>query len=303
MRNAVSYITSFIVTLLLVFAFIGSAGCITAENFATEESLISLTEDKKISLVAQKELNKYFTEQYAETGIPADVYTGCLTEEYLQSVIDNKISYGFLILNGGSSKEYKGIPANEEMEKSIDEFYASYAKSNDYKIKDENDPYYEKLANTKKKANQAIEQYCDVFKFNALVKHGVMGKVKPIFNALSTITIVCFGVAAFLILLLLLCNCKRVKDSIYWIATASLSAGILGCIPCFYLLNTDFFASFAIKQAQIYTAYTSAMETVTYNFFTVCITFIAIAVVLYILYGILSHMTDNSRLATEKNEK
>lgn len=296
MRSAGSYITSFIVTLLLVFTLIGSAGCITVENFADKDSLVTLTEEKNISAIAYKELNKFFTEQYAETGIPADVYMSNIDEEYLQSVINDKIDFGFTALNDGDISGFAGIPNNEKLENGITEFYKSYAENNGYIIKDENDPFYEKLALTKKKAYQAVEQYCDVFKFNALVKHGVIGKIKPIYNALSTITVACFGASAFLILLLLLCNFKGIRDSLYWIGTASLSAGTLGCIPCVYLLNTDFFASFTIKQAQIYTAYTSAMKNATEIFLTISITLIAVAVGFYIIYGILSAISKNAVL-------
>lgn len=304
MRSAGSYISSFIVTLLLVFTLIASAGCITAERFATKENLINLTEEKDISNIVHKELNKYFSEKYAETGIPADVYMEHITVEYLQSVINDKIDYGFTALNGGDTSGFAEIPQNTALDESIKSYFEEYAETTGYEIKDENDKYYTKLANAKKKAYSAIEEYCDVYKFNALVKHGIIPKVKPLYAKLPIIKIVCLGASAFFALVLLICNFKKIKDALYWIGTAALSAGTLGCIPCIYLLNTDYFSAFSIKQAQIYTSYTSAMKEVTENLLTACVLLIISALVLYILYGIISafcRKSDKTKAEAEKN--
>ncbi len=303
MKNAASYISSFVFALLFVFSLIASAGCLTVEKFASKESLIRLTEENNISSIVYKEIEKHFTEKYADTGIPADVYMNALSEEYLQTVINHKIDYGFTALNRGDTPGSAEIPVNSALENSITSYYEEYAENTDYKIKDENDPYYAKLADAKKKANSAIEEFCDVFKFNALVKHGIIKKAKPLYVRLPMIRTICLGVSAFLALILLVCNFKRIKDSLYWIGTGAFCAGILGGIPCIYLLNTDYFSSFTIKQAQIYTSYTSAMITFTKNLLTACIILIIAAVILYILYGICSAMTakNDSKSITKDN--
>ncbi|MBR6580220.1 MAG: hypothetical protein IKK66_02885 [Ruminococcus sp.] len=303
MRSTGSYISSFIVTLLLVFTLIASAGCITADKFATKENLINLTEEKDISSIVHKELNKYFTEKYAETGIPADVYMKHISVDYLQSVVNDKIDYGFTALNGGDTSGFAEIPQNTDLDESIKAYFEEYAKTTGYEIKDENDKYYTKLANVNKKAYSAIEEYCDVYKFNALVKHGIIKKVKPLYAKLPIIKIVCLGASAFLALVLLICNFKRIKDALYWIGTAAVSAGILGCIPCIYLLNTDYFAAFSIKQAQIYTSYTTAMKTFTEDFLTACIILVIAALILYVLYGIFSALCGKSRINDKTSEK
>lgn len=301
MKSALSYIFSFIISILLIFTLIGSVGCITVGNFATKENLTELAEINDLSSIAYKELNKYFTEKYAETGIPADVYMSTLSEEYLGQVIEDKINYGFMALETGNAV-YDGIPVNSALEKSITSFFENYASETGYNISDENDPYYSKLATAKKQASAAIEEYCDVFKFNALVKHGVIQKVKPLYTKLPIITIICLGVSAFLILLLLVCNFKRVRDSVYWIASAAVSAGILGCIPCVYMLNTDYFSAFTIKQAQIYTAYTSAMKLFTQNILTGCVCLVIAAIVLYAVYSVFSAMSGKNKESSAEKE-
>lgn len=303
MRSAGSYISSFIITLLLVFTLIASAGCITAERFATRDNLVNITEEKDISGIVRNELNKYFTEKYAETGIPAELYMNHIDEDYLQSVINNRIDYGFTALSGGNTSEFAEIPQNTALDESIKAYFEEYAESSGYEIKDENDKYYKKLADAKKKAYSAIEEYSDVYKFNALVKHGVIKKVKPVYLKLSMITIICLGASAFFGLLLLICSFKRTRDALYWIGTAALSAGVLGSIPCLYLLNTDYFSAFSIKQAQIYTSYTTAMKTFTENFLTACVILASAAIILYIVYGISTAVSEKKVKKETEPEK
>ena len=305
MKSKGSYISSFIVTLLLVFSLLASIGCLTAKKFATADNLIKLTEQKNLSSVVNKELEKYFTEKYADTGIPAEIYMKNISDEYLKMAISEKIYYGFAVLNGENEKMHQGIPANTDLEKSITEYYENYADETDYEIKDENDPYYQKLAKSKNEAFKVIEEYCDVYKLNALVNHGILKKVKPIYVKLPTLSIICLGASAFLALLLLVCNFKRTKDALYWLGTAFLCSGIFGLIPCLYLLKSNYFAAFSIKQAQIFTAYTTAMETFTQAFMKSSIILIAAAVLFYIIFSICSAFSAKSedKAADKTDEK
>ncbi len=286
MKSKVSYISSFIFTILLVFSIIASVGCLTAKKFATAENLIKITEEKNLTSVVHSELEKYFTEEYADTGIPADVYMKNISKEYLKMAINEKINYGFTILNGGNEKTHKGIPVNTDLNNSITEYFEKYAAETGYEIKDENDKYYEKLAITKNNAEEAIEVYCDIYKFNALVKHGIIGKIKPLYTKLPTLTIISIGLSAFLALMLLVCNFKRIKDALYWSGTAFLCSGIFGAVPCIYLLETNYFSAFSIKQPQIFTAYTTAMELFTRSFMKNSILLIISAVLFFIIFSV-----------------
>ncbi len=303
MKSKGSYISSFIVTLLLVFSLLASMGCLTAKKFATADNLIKLTEQKNLSSVVNKELEKYFTEKYADTGIPAEIYMKNISDEYLKMAINKKINYGFAVLLGENVKMPEGIPANTDLEKSITEYYENYADETDYEIKDENDPYYQKLAKSKNEAFKVIEEYCDVYKLNALVNHGILKKVKPIYAKLPTLSIICLGASAFLALLLLVCNFKRTKDALYWIATALLCSGIFAVIPCVYLLSTDYFSAFSIKQPQIYTAYTTAMKLFTENFMKNSILLIATAVLFYIVFSVCSAVSGKSAKGKADNSE
>lgn len=297
MKSAGSYISSFIVSVILVFTLIGSAALAVADSFATPDRLIKLTEDKKISSLVYSELEKYFSEKYASTGIPSDVYMNAVDEDYLQSVINSRIEYGFSNLSdkyANLAPENNSNPsANPELENNITDFFKDYAQSINYEIQGENDKYYVKLKSAKLNAISSIEEYCDVFKFTALTKHGVTAKIRPIYSRLPFLKIICIGASAFLALILVVCNFQRFKDILYWLGVSSFSAGVLGGIPCIYLISTDYFSAFTIKQPQIYTAYTSSMRICTNNFLTACCILAGISVLLFILYGIISAISRN----------
>lgn len=297
MKNAGSYISSFIVSILLVFALIGSAGCIAADNFFTEKRLTELTEENDVSGLVYKELDKFFSEQYAVTGIPANVYMDAVDEVYLKGIISENIKFGFMRL--GNNDYLSSEFSNEKLETSITDFYKEYAQSINYEIKNENDPYYAKLKSAKEAAYKVIRQYCDVYKFTSLDEHGVLKKISPIYSNLTTMKILCIGASAILALILVVCNFKRTKDTLYWLGASALSAGLLGGVPCIYLINTDYFSAFTIKQSQIYTAYTSAMRSFTGSFLTACCILAISAAVLFVIYGIFSALSGKSENKTD----
>lgn len=291
MKTARSYISSLIICILLVFTLIASIGVITAESFAAKDNLIEITEENNITEVVRKELERHFTEKYADTGIPANVYMENISDEYIRMAVYDKIDMGFAVLQGGNDKKWSGIPENTALDEALTTYFAEYAESIDYEISDENDPYYSKLANARKNAKHSIEEYSDVFKFNAIIKHGVLDKARPFYNKLSFIKIISLGASAFLALLLLICNFKRFGDSLYWLGTAALSVAALGGIPCIYLLATNYFSSFTVKQAQVYTVYTASMRGFTQNLLIAFAILAGAAVLLYIMYALISRQS------------
>lgn len=292
MKSAGSYISSFIISVVLVFTLIGSAALIVADGFVTPDRLIKLTEDKNLSQIVYNELEEYFKEKYASSGIPSDVYMNAVDEEYLQSVINSRIEYGFSNLSdkyANLAPENNSNPSeNPELEKNITDFFKDYAQSINYEIQGENDKYYVKLKSAKLNAISSIEEYCDVFKFSALTKHGIIAKIKPVYSRLPFLKIICLGASGFLALILILCNFKRIKDTFYWLGVSSFAAGVLGAIPCIYVICTDYFSAFTIKQPRIYIAYTSSMEICTKSFLAGCCILAGISVLLFVLYGIVS---------------
>ena len=205
-----------------------------------------------------------------------------IDEEYLNNLIMNKIGEGFAALN---LERYEPLdPRNEKLDTVLSNFYSEYADS----IGAEKDAKYdEKLSDAKSNAYKIIVEYCDIYKINAMNKHGILRKLSPVYTKLPMITGISLIVVAVLLLILFIINLKSKSVFLYWTGISAIISGIIGAVPCIWLKATDFFSSFTIKQAQIYTAYTSTMNDITQNFMTASIITASIGAVVVIIYAVL----------------
>ena len=281
MKNAFSYVASIIISVLLVFCIIGLAGTGVAKYCATEQQFRSIASKHGLADKTYSELEKYFRERSYATGIPEEVYMDAIDTDYISGVIDQTIDNGFRRLNGGNSSiELK----NEALEESLDKFFNDYADSINYQ-KDEK--FEKKLTATKNSAYKVIGEYCDVYKFGALDSHGVLSKLSKIYTHIDLLMIGAASAILILLVTLLMLNLSVKSETLYWTGVSSLIAGIIGVAPCAYLLATDYFSSFSIKQAQIYTAYTETMKLLTNTFMYTSIGVASFGVLLVIIYAII----------------
>ena len=279
MKNAFSYIASIIVSVLLVFALLGAAAAGTARYCANEQQLKGISDKYDLDGKVYSELGKYFHERSSVTGIPEEVYMDAIDTDYLGDIIDQTIENGFQSLRGGNaSLEIK----NEELEASIDRFFNDYADSIGYK---KGESFEKKLTATKNSAYSIIREYSDVYKFGALESHGVLAKLSKLYMRIDLIMVGAASAILILIIVLLLLNLSSKAETVYWTGVSALIAGIIATAPCAYLLATDYFSSFSIKQAQIYTAYTETMKLFTSTFMYVGIGIAVFGALLVIVYA------------------
>ena len=278
MKSAFSYVASIIISVLLVFCILGAAGAGLAKGCATEEQFKSLSHKHDLAGKTYSELEKYFHEQSSATGIPEEVYMDAIDTDYLNSLIDNTIENGFRSLrNEEASEDY----TNDELEASIDKFFNDYADSIHYK---KDDVFEQKLTSTKNNAYSIIEEYCDVYKFRALDSHGVLSKLSKLYTHIDLMMIGAASAILILLVTLLVINLAAKAEAVYWTGVSALIAGIIGIAPCAYLLATNYFSSFSVKQAQIYTAYTETMKLFTNTFLFVSICIAALGLLLTVVY-------------------
>ncbi|MCM1133279.1 MAG: hypothetical protein NC340_07380 [Ruminococcus flavefaciens] len=278
MNKPVSYILSFITSVLLVLSLLGSLIALVAMNFASPDKLYDITREKNLSHTVWTELEKYYSKRYNTTGIPADVYMNAISENYLDDVIRTQIDNGFYVL---TDWEQADSVVNTALETALSDFYSDYADS----IGAPKDAKYdEKLSEAKENANEIIADYCDVFKLRAMENHGILKKIAPFYSKLPTAVLIICGAMVFLALLLVLINIKSSSTAFWWIGISALVSGIAGAVPCFYLKATDYFSAFTIKQAQVYSAYTSAMTAFVNNFMTFALISAVVGIVFVIIY-------------------
>ena len=289
MRNLKTYIPSLILSVLLVFSLMGTSALIVGNSFANPEKLIDITEENEIVPMIQTELNNYFSDKYNETGIPAEVYTEALTDEYIKLAAENYIYAG---LNKGVTTTYGyNTPENEQLEKNITGFFSDYAESVGYE-KDEK--YDEKLEATIKSAYSVIGDYCDVYKFGTMRDEGILEKVSGIYRSLGKIIMLAAGASLLLIAVILLINLKSVSAALYWTGISALISGIIGIAPCIYLNSTNYFDAFVIKQPQIFTSFTKLMYGALNAFMTNQIILAVGGVVLIIVFAVIPKKSKNT---------
>lgn len=280
MKKLSTYIPSIIISVLLVFSLIGSAAALVADVSLTAGKTVSFAEKKSVDERALAAIEKYYKEKAPATGIPASVYTDNISISYVRAVMEAYIreTYSALEHNGKFAPK---VPENPALEAALDKFFNDYADETGYE-KDEK--FEKKLEATKKNAYKNIGDCCDIFKVNSMNSHGLLRKLSRLYSKRYLLTGIACGSAVFLILLLLVIHRKRKCEVFYWCGVSALIAGIIGIIPSAWLISDKYYDSFAIKQPQVFRAYTKALYRLTELFMTVSVAIAVTGVCLIVVY-------------------
>ena len=282
MKKVSTYLPSLIISVILVFLLIASSAVLLVDINISASKLKALAAKNDLESKIYTDLNKNYNDKYNTTGIPADVYMSAISNSYLKSVEEAYIDSAFEALEG-DGKLNINIPENKKLEDNIDKFFNDFADENNYE-KDDN--FGLKLRTTKENAYTTIGSHCDVYKCSAMSDHGVLPKLAKIYSNRLLATAGVIGTTILFIVLLVLINRKKKITSLYWCGISALISGILGGIPSIYLIATKYFDSFSIKQAPVFTAFTSAMYKYTEAFMAVQMAFIVIGITLVVIYGV-----------------
>ena len=264
MKRASTYIFSLILSVLMVFAVIGTLLLAVAKISVSEDSAVKNIEKNNISDIVYSQLEKYYNEKYYSSGIPSEVYMGALKSDIIEENIRTQIKYAFERNDFNyTDSDFSGVEEN------LEKFFSSYAEENNIE-KDEN--YSEKLGNAQDNAKKIISDYCDVYKINTLKNQGILTKFYKVLDILPKAFTAASAAVGIILLLIVLFNIKEIATTLYWSGISLIVAGIMGTAPCIYLLAANYFGSFTIKQPHIFTTYTSALNSVTKYFliFSVC---------------------------------
>lgn len=305
MKRLSTYIPSLIISIALVLLTICSMGIIIIDINVNAKRTITLSEKKDIAAKTVPQLERKFKDLSGASGIPAETYTNALNEEYIQSVINIYINEGYNALKSGK-KLSPEIPENAEMNKSIDDFFNKAADETGY---EKNEDFYKKLENTKENAYKLISEECDIYKFSALEKHGVLKPASKVYKMRPLLTFASIGGVILLTFFLIFFNRKEKKTIFYWTGITAIIAGAIGMLPSIYLLSTKYFNAFSIKQPQIFTAYTGGMFKLTEAFMAASIAVCAAGIAMIVLYTVLINqktdpeMTEKTPSEPESNKK
>ena len=264
MKKASTYIFSLILSVLMVFAIIGTLILAVVKISVSENSAVKITEKKNISNLVYSQLEKYYNEKYYSSGIPSEVYMGALNEDVIENIMKAQIKSAF------DRKDYNYKDSDiSGVEENLEKFFSSYADENDI---EKDSKYNKKLENAKDNAKKVISDYCDVYKINTLKSQGINGKIYKILDILQFVFTAALATVGIVAVLLILFNIKEISTFLYWLGISCLVSGVMGSIPCIYLIVSNYFGSFTIKQPHIFMTYTGALNGMTEYFliFSIC---------------------------------
>ena len=282
MKKVSTYLPSLILSVLLVFALmLSTAALLLNVNFKSEK-LKELSAKNNLGSKIYIEIEKYYKDKYNSSGIPSNVYMDAIDESYLKNYEDVYIDSAFAALNG-NGKMSISAPKNQELEKSIENFFLDFVDKNNYQ-KDEK--FEDKLKSAKENAYLTVGSFCDVYKFSAMSSHGVLPKLAKIYSNRIILTFISITITLGIIFMLLIVNRKKKVTTMYWLGISAVISGFMSIIPSIYLIATKYFDSFSIKQAPVFTAFTSLMYKVTAMFIAVNSVLILIGIVFIAVYGL-----------------
>ncbi len=299
MKKLSAYIASLIISIFLVMLIICSTGIIIIDINVNAKRTITLSEKKNIAAKTSEQINRKFRDLSGASGIPAETYTSNLDEEYLQSVINAYINEGYNALKSDEKFSVE-IPENAEMNKAIEDFFNKAADETGY---EKNDDFYKKLENTKENAYKVIGDECDIYKFSALEKHGVLRPASKVYKMRPLLTFASIGGTVLMILFLIFANFREKKTIFYWAGISAVIAGAIGMIPSIYLLSTKYFNAFSIKQPQIFAAFTGAMFKLTEAFMAASIAVCVAGIAMIVLYTVLIRQNNTQQSSPEKTKE
>ena len=282
MKKTSTYLPSIMLSVLLVFSLMISAAVLLMDLNFTAGKLKNMASENNIVSKIYVEIEKYYKDKFNSSGIPGNVYMDAINDSYLKNCEEIYIEAAFEALNG-NGKMNVTVPKNKELENSITDFFFDFAEKNNYQ-KDEK--FETKLNSAKENAYFTIGSFCDVYKFSTMSGHGVLPKLAKLYSNRMILTVCSIAVTVIIFLMLLVVNRKNKATALYWYGTSCAVAGLLGSIPGIYLVATKFFDSFSIKQAPVFTAFTSFMYKYSGYFIAVHISFIVLGAIFFVVYGL-----------------
>lgn len=282
MKRPGAYVVSVILSVFLVFGLLGSAAAVIADIQLNPKACTELAVRNDIPHKVYTELEKYYTDKYNSSGIPASVYMDAIDEAYLKTVVDSCITAGFESLDSGGSF-VNAIPKNQALEDSIDKFFNDYADEIGY---EKDSAFEKKLSVTKSSAYTLIGSYCDAYKFSAMSSHGVLSKLSKLYRHRGLLTADIIGVTLIVLLLIMLVNFRELRTVLYWSGISCIVGAVLGIVPCLYLIAAKYFNSFTIKQPQVFTVYTQTLYRLTGAMLAAMIATLIVGIALLVVYAV-----------------
>lgn len=283
MQQIKLYIPKVLLTFLLIFLLIGTELSLLIQHKALAYPTFEIiTEQQNLDQKTYDAIASYFQSRSNSTAIPPEIYLDTIHTDQLKTDILYSVYQGFDYLNG-KSETYEFTMHFGELEESVTNFFEQYADENSYQ---KDDAFYQKIQENISEAESKILYYTDTFKFSTLYERGWLAKIRSYLRLFRTImTVLCIVTAVTLIALILCCKADF-SELLYWLGLSTTIPGLLISLPCLYILATNYFSGFVVKDAQIFAAVVGYLQYVTSQICIASAVTGVIGILLLVIFGV-----------------
>jgi len=291
------YIPKLILTFLLVFLCIGTGlSFLVQHSFLTYKAFETVTNQQNLDEKAYSALESYFKSRANSTGIPAEVYLDAITQEDMKQGILSSISEAVEHMHSHIGDGYVITMDFTKLETSVMNFFNQYADTNNIQ-KDE--IFNQKVQANLEEAEAKILYTADTFRFGTIYEHGWFDKIQTFLNLFQKLMIVLCILTAVILLCLILCCKSRFSELFYWLGLTGTISGLLISAPCLYLLRTDYFSGFVVKDVQIFSAVTGYLQYITKQTGIAFVIIGVTGVIFLILFGLIQKISHTNQTTAE----
>ncbi|MDE5648748.1 MAG: hypothetical protein K2I33_02455 [Oscillospiraceae bacterium] len=286
MKRMEKYIPNLLLTMILVFALIGSEGIMFAKTqLMRSEPYIEAVETNDVALKSMNAIEKYFKDSENYSGIPADVYMSAITEDDIKSMIEMKINNVVDDIDGSASGYNEMQFDFSDLEKSISDYFAEFAEENNVEI---DDAYNQQLQKTIDTAESEITNFTDVYMLKMIEKTGAFSKLNKLYGFVNPLIYITVGLAVLCFIIILIMSRK---NFLYWTSSAFLCSSVIAFIPCLYFKFSGYLDKLVIRNDYIYSAVTGMLNGTLNKYIALQTCIFAVGIILMVIYMIICKKT------------
>jgi len=249
-KGIVRILLSLLVSILLVFSFIGVFAVLMTEHVSASSDYFTGQLEKTGTYAnAYSGLMKKFDEISAQTSVPADIYKSSVSEEWLAAAMNEKINGTFQQLDFECMIEE---PDFSLLDEKLTGYFEEYALEN-HVIRDET--YTARLDATIENAHSAVISAIDVFHISTIQKSGIWNKLVILRSRVPGVKPYVIAAAAVCIVLLIVLG-----NPVYWTGTALFASGLILTVPSALILASNVIMKFSVKEYTVFTLVTQMLR-------------------------------------------
>ena len=213
---------------------------------------------KAVINAVYEDLEVYFTQFSAPTGIPAEVFIDPIKKEELSQSSFELLTDSLEYLTDKNAPKPEIKYDFKPFEDSVVGYIESYSDQNNIE-KDED--YYNLIDNTVSTGEGQIRHHLDVMMLYQLSNSRYGGVLHEKSGYIRTVMLGSAGVLVLIALLMFIIDRHHIRDLTYWLGLIVAVSSIVILIPCIYLNKINYFSTFFMRSPHIYLTVTGVFQT------------------------------------------